>query len=267
MPSSIFTTIRLAAAVVLVVGSTSALAADKVGVVLMHGKKGTAEHMQLLAADLRDHGYLAVTPDMPWSQSRAYDRPLDEAHREIDNLVELLRLQGAARIVIAGHSMGANMALGYAATHEGLDAVMALGPGQTVESPSFDAALGASISKARHLVAEGHAEAPSDFADLHLGKVKTASTTARIYLSYFDPVGLANMPQTIRRISTPLLWTVGDQDKNMLDRGPSYAFDRAKLNRLNRYAVVHADHMGTPDASREVVLGWLDAVFPDRQTD
>lgn len=267
MPSAILTTIRRAIAVFLMVGSVSASAADKVGVLLMHGKKGAAEHMQALAADLRNHGYLAVTPNMPWSGSRAYDRPLDEAHREIDALVELLRLEGATRIVVAGHSMGANMALGYAATHEGLDAVMALGPGQTVESPAFAAALGGSVGQAKQRVADGHADAASDFADLHLGKVKTANTTARIYLSYFDPAGLANMPQTAPRIAVPLLWTVGDRDKNMLDRGPAYAFDRAKPSPLNRYAVVHADHMGTPDASRDVVLGWLDAVFPDRRTD
>lgn len=78
-------------------GSISVSAADKVGIILMHGKKGNAVHMQLLAADLRDNACLAVAPDMPWSRSRAYDRLLDEAHREIDGLVELLRQEGAAR--------------------------------------------------------------------------------------------------------------------------------------------------------------------------
>ena len=264
MSSSLFTAIRRAAALLLIAGSFSAMAGDKVGVVLMHGKYGTAEHVQSLAEALRSRGYLVVTPDMPWSRSRAYDRSLDEGHREIDILVDQLHKIGATRIVIAGHSMGANVALGYAATHESPDAVIALGPGQTVESRAFYDALGISVDKARKMIDEGHAEQPTEFADLHLGKVTTTKTSARIDLSYFDPAGLANMPRTVMRIGIPLLWTVGDLDQNMLDRGSSYAFDLAQPNSLNRYQVVHADHMGTPDASRDVVLRWLDVVFPNR---
>ena len=235
-----------------------AKAQDKTGIILMHGKAGSPEHLRNLAADLTHAGYLVVTPEMPWSKARGYDETLQEAHGDIGNLIAGLKKQGAARIVIAGHSMGANMAMGYAATHGDVAAVMAIGPGQTVESENFRKALGESVARARTMIAEGKGATRVTFADLHLAKIVTAETTAPIYLSYFDPEGLANMPEMAKRIGVPLLWVVGTLDKNMLDRGRAYAFDHVPANPLNRYAEVHADHMGTPDAASPMILEWLE---------
>lgn len=237
-----------------------ALAQDKLGIVLMHGKKGVAEHVELLADTLTERGHLVVTPDMPWSRSRAYDASLEEAHAEIDQWVAGLREMGATRIVLGGHSMGANMAMTYAAAHPEVAAVLAIGPGQTVEGANFRARLGDSVARARILVAAGQGDTPVELADLHLGKASAITVGPRAYLSYFDPDGPANMPETARRLPMPLLWVVGLDDRNMLERGPSYAFDHAP-NPANLYATVPADHMGTPDASLAVVADWLDTVF------
>lgn len=236
-------------------------AASKTGVILMHGKKGSPSHMARLAQALERDGMLVLVPEMPWSAARAYDRPLTEAHTELDAMVATLRQMGAAQVVIGGHSMGANMAIGYAATHDGIAAVMALGPGQTVEAERFRDALGSSVERARALVAEGRGEQPGEWADLHLGQTGTAKATAAAYLSYFDPHGLANMPATMPMLKQPVLWTVGSRDKNMLDRGSGYAFDKAPANPASRYLVVDADHMGTPDASISAVRAWLGAQF------
>jgi hypothetical protein len=70
------------------------------------------------------------------------------------------------------------------------------------------------------------------------------------------------MPMTAEAISVPFPWTVGDRDKARLDRGPGHTFERSGDNALNRYAIVSSDHMGTPTASRAVVLEWLSTVFP-----
>ncbi|MGE5548831.1 MAG: alpha/beta hydrolase [Solirubrobacterales bacterium] len=256
---------RLFASVILLAGcllASLSQAADKVGVVLMHGKAGDPSHLRSLADDLTAAGYLVATPTMPWSAARRYDGSLDEAHAEIDATVAELKRQGARKIVVAGHSMGANTAIGYAATHPGLvDALIALGPGQTVEGAVFRDRLGASVARARNLIAKGRGDEPAEFDDLHLGKVGTVTATARVYLSYFNPDGLANMPATAPRLALPFLWTVGRADRNMLERGSAYAFDRAQPNPSSRYVEVDADHMGTPDASRTVVLDWLGAVF------
>ncbi|HYD63996.1 alpha/beta fold hydrolase [Azospirillum sp.] len=248
-------------AVAVLAWSGAAGAADKVGVVLMHGKKGTAEHVQTLATDLIGAGYLVLTPDMPWSQSRAYERTLEEAHTEIDAWVADLRADGATRIVVAGHSMGANMAMGYAATHSGVHAVLALGPGQTADTPNFRSRVKDSVALARTMVASGRGDAAAAFEDLHLGKLSTVTATARVYASYFDPEGLAAIASVAPRIGVPVLWTVGTADRNLMDLGRAYAFDRLPAHRHNVYAEVASDHMGTPDASRTVVLGWLRQVF------
>lgn len=242
----------------------SASAADTIGIILMHGKAGSPDHVRSLADDLTVAGYRVVTPDMPWSRARGYDRTLVDAHREVDALVADLRRQGAGRIVLAGHSMGANMAMGYAATHAGVDAVMAIGPGQTVEAARFRDELGSSVKVAEAMIGGGRGGETATFTDLHLGKLNTVKTTAEIYHSYFDPDGLANMPATATVIDVPFLWIVGSRDKNMMDRGRAYAFDLAPSNPFNRYVEVAADHMGTPDASRTAIREWLGRVFGAR---
>ncbi|HTH16537.1 MAG TPA: alpha/beta hydrolase [Magnetospirillum sp.] len=219
-------------------------ASEKVGVVLIHGKAGTPEHMGSLAVDLVDAGYLVTMPEMPWSAQRRYDRSLSEAHGEIDSQIAVLRAQGAEKIVIAGHSMGANMAMGYAATHgDRVHALIALGPGQTVESNNFVDALGSSVAQARRMLEEGRGDELVTFDDMHLGKLGKVNTSARIYLSYFDPQGLANMPATASRLDMPFLWAVGRADRNMLVRGRTYAFDHAGPTPWNRYVEVDADHI------------------------
>lgn len=246
----------------LVMWVDTAAADETIGVVLLHGKAGTPSHMATLAGRLTAAGFLVATPEMPWSRDRAYDRALNEAHEEIDGVIADLKAQGASRIVIGGHSMGANMAMGYAATHDGPSAVLALGPGQTVESGKFPEAVGPSVERARALIGEGRGGERTRFAEIHLGKASTIEATADIYVSYFDPFGLANMPVAAGFIGVPLLWTVGTRDANMVERGPAYVVDRLPPNRLHRYAVVTADHMGTPDASVTAVLDWLGTVFP-----
>lgn len=247
-----------------VVLGQSALAAEReIGIVLLHGKLGTQMDVQELGDKLSADGYLVIMPEMPWSKARRYDRPLTEAHEEIDRAIGELRRRGAKRIVAAGHSMGANMTISYAATHDGLSAVMALGPGQTVEAQRFRDELGQSVSLAEKMIRDENGNQKAVFQDLHLGKSGTVETTAENYYSYFYPEGLANMPSMVATVSIPLLWTVGTKDANMLDRGRGYAFDLAPANPLNHYEeVAGADHMGTPAASWPIVRDWLRQVIP-----
>ena len=58
------------------------------------------------------------------------------------------------------------------------------------------------------------------------------------------------------KLKTPLLWVAGTSDPSQKD-GPDFAFAKAPPNDFNRYVKVAADHLGTPDASREPVLAWL----------
>ncbi len=100
------------------------------GVVLLHGKGGTPTSMiEGLTESLRKEGAVVEAPELPWSRRRMYDATYDQAMAEIDLAVQKLKWAGATKIVVAGHSLGANAAIGYGARRDGLAAVIALAPG------------------------------------------------------------------------------------------------------------------------------------------
>ena len=235
----------------------SAWAGGELGVVLLHGKGGTPANLQALALKLTQAGHQVAVPEMPWSKFRLYNATVAEAQGEVDQAVAGLRQKGASAIVILGHSMGGNMAIAYAARRRGLAGVAALAPGHLVETTSVQQLVGDSVARARALVAEGKGKEPDEFDDINNGKVSTVITSAEHYLDYFDPQGAANMPATVAGLQAPLLWVVGTRDPVIFDRGRAYVFDRAPANAYNRYGVVEADHMGTPDAASDLVLDWL----------
>jgi len=250
------------AAALLVTHQAPARAEGRTGVVLMHGKAGTPDHVRGLATTLEQAGYLTASPEMPWSQRRRYDAALEQSHQEIDATIADLKRRGADRIVIAGHSMGGNMAIGYAATHPDLAAVVAIGPGQTVDGENFAAATGEGVAKARSMIAADRGDEKASFPELHLGKRSTVTTSARIYASYFDPDGYANMPVFAKLVTQPLMWIVGTLDKPMMDRGRAYAFDRLPPDPRHAYVEVTSDHMGTPEAAKAEIAAWLLRVAP-----
>ena len=107
--------------------------ADQIGVVLMHGKQSAPGEHTSLAAAIRDAGFATDVPEMCWSFRRIYDRPYADCLREIDDAIGRLKQKGATAFVVAGHSLGANAALGYGATRQGLKGVIALAPGHRPE--------------------------------------------------------------------------------------------------------------------------------------
>jgi len=125
---------------VLLIATTQLHAEEKVGVLLMHGKWGTSlprSPIGKLAEALESEGYLVAAPDMPWSRDRGYDKTYEESMSEIDEIVKELRNRGATKIVVGGHSIGANAALGYGARREGLAGILAIAPGHIPEVKGY----------------------------------------------------------------------------------------------------------------------------------
>src|SRR5271156_4375500 len=86
------------------------------GIVYLHGKAAWPGALNGgILSSLKDEGALIATPEMPWSFHRRYAATYDQAMTEIDDAIAGLKAKGAARIVIIGHSLGANAAIGYAA--------------------------------------------------------------------------------------------------------------------------------------------------------
>src|SRR5580698_4014403 len=118
-------------------GAAPAADLHGLGVVYLHGKAAWPGALNGgILSSLQDEGALVATPEMPWSFHRRYAATYDEAMTEIDAAVAGLKAKGARRIVVIGHSLGANAAIGYAARRPNLAdlaGVVALSPGHLPE--------------------------------------------------------------------------------------------------------------------------------------
>jgi pimeloyl-ACP methyl ester carboxylesterase len=245
---------RLALAIALAFWPLPA-AADQIGVVLMHGKQSApAEHTSLATA-IADAGFATDVPEMCWSGRRIYDRPYGDCLREIDGAIERLKQKGATAFVVAGHSLGANGALGYSAITKGLKGVIALAPGHRPEFLSRRAEVATSLTLARKLVAAGRGDIPSRFTDFNGDFAVTVAATPNTYLSFLAPGSPALMPSNAARLTAPLLYIVGTGDP--LQRGPDEIFAKAPPHALNRYVTVRAGHFDTSAAAAPTVVAWL----------
>ena len=141
----------LAAATPLLAGSLQGT-----GVVFLHGKAVWSGMFDGgIPAALEAEGALVASPNMPWSFIRMYGATYDDALREIDAAVADLKSRGATRVVVIGHSLGANAAIGYAARRSGVAAVVAISPGHLPETSEMRARTADAIVEARRLQAAG----------------------------------------------------------------------------------------------------------------
>lgn len=243
----------------------SASAADKLGIVLLHGKGGSSagrSPVGKLRTALEDAGFLAVAPDMPWSRSRRFDKDHAATLAEIDDFVDGLKADGATQIVIGGHSLGAGVAIAYGATRAGLAGIMAIAPGHFVDMMGFQKLVGHDYRRAAKLIAAGKGDSEDDFADVNQGNKSTWSMTAKSYLSWFDPKGPAAMGRNAGRIKpgTALLWILGEKDRSAMRRGKAYAFAKAPAHPKHAYIVVKGGHRVTPQKGERQIIDWLNGL-------
>jgi pimeloyl-ACP methyl ester carboxylesterase len=228
------------------------------GIVLIHGKGGTPTTMiEGLHVALKREGALVEAPEMPWSARRIYDATYDEAMNEIDAAAERLKKSGARKLVVMGHSLGANAAIGYAARRKGLHAVVALAPGHLPETGPLRLRTQGAIAEAKRLVAAGKGDVRMSFPDLAQGIPFSIRATPVVYLSMFDPEGPAVMPKNAAAIgNVPFLWIAGVADP-IVAHGKAYIYDRAARHPKSKYMVTFSMHLTTPFQSRGDIIAWL----------
>ena len=236
-------------------------AQDKLGVILMHGKMGSASDSSPvgeLADYLRGKDIIVLAPDMPWSSDREFDKSFEDSMLEIDSIIKKLKTQGATKVVVGGHSIGANAAIGYGSRREGLTGILAIAPGHVPELAGYQNRIDNDWQRAQAMVDAGKGKEKEDFKDRNQGRNSEIEMTAEIYLSWFNPEGPAVMPENISEIksNTPLMWIIGENDR-MYDRGPDYAFSESPEHPKNSYTVVGGGHKETPDIGRKQILNWL----------
>jgi pimeloyl-ACP methyl ester carboxylesterase len=232
-----------------------------VGVVFLHGKGVWAGAFDGgIPAALEADGAVTAEPEMPWSIRRMYGATYDDAMREIDVAVKDLKAKGATRIVVIGHSLGANAAIGYAARRLGVAGVVALSPGHLPETAEMRARTADAIASARVLAASGETSRRI-WPDRVQGVPTLAMASPAVYLSMFDPDGPAVIPRNATALhGVPLLWVVGQSDP-IFARGRDYAFAHAPKNPKSRYIVVSAGHLAAPWVARSEVVAWLKSMW------
>jgi pimeloyl-ACP methyl ester carboxylesterase len=229
------------------------------GVVFLHGKAVWAGAFDGgIPAALEAEGALVAEPEMPWSFGRLYGATYEEAMREIDAAVAGLKAKGATRIIVIGHSLGANAAIGYAARRSVVAAVVALAPGHLPETTEMRERTQNALAEARSMLAAGTSLTTRHaWPDMIQGVPTFAFATPAVYVSMFDPNGPAVIPKNAAAMRPiPLLWVAGTTDP-IFARGPGYAFARAGKNPKSRYLEVSAGHLTTPWAAQTQVLEWL----------
>ncbi len=237
-----------------------AVAGEKIGVVLMHGKRGTARERSPLGPLIYRLGvedFLVSAPDMPWHRERWLDKDHKQSMAEIDAVVADLKSRGATKIVVGGHSMGANAALGYGARRNGLAGVLAIAPGHFNGDDDFQLMLDHDYQRAQEMVDAGKGEDVAVFRDANQRKEWKGEFKARIYLSWYDPQGPASMPKNAAGLKpgTALMWIVGGKDSS--GRGKHYAFERAPAHPKNAYVIVPGGHRDTPEEGADKIIAWL----------
>jgi pimeloyl-ACP methyl ester carboxylesterase len=228
------------------------------GIVLIHGKGGTpTTGIEGLHEALRRDGALVDAPEMPWSARRIYDATYDQAMTEIDAAAERLKKAGAQKIVVIGHSLGANAAIGYGARRKGLHGVVALAPGHLPEAWALRLRTSGAIANAKKMIAAGKGNVRMSFPDLAQGIPFQVRATPEVYLSMFDPDGPAVMPKNAAAMAdVPLLWIVGVADPMVL-HGKDYVYGRGVRHPKSKYTVTASMHLSTPYQSRGQIIEWL----------
>mgnify|MGYP002725627975 CR=1 FL=1 len=237
-------------------------AGEKVGVILMHGKWGTTKQKSpvvVLGKSLSSSGFVVVTPEMPWSRTRLYDSDYEETMAEIDKAVAKLKSKGATKIVVGGHSMGANAAIGYGARRDGLAAVLAIAPGHVPESSDWKGKFAANVQSAKKNIDAGKGETKIKFTDINQGKKKTLNIPSRVYWSWFAPDGPSPMQLNVKKLNpnAALFWVTGSKDGLHKRSGKSYAYDRAQKNGKSAYVVVNSGHGDAPQKGKSDIIKLL----------
>jgi pimeloyl-ACP methyl ester carboxylesterase len=244
--------------------SAGALAQDKLGVIILHGKQGYPgqnKGLSVIASNLQSAGLKVVQPAAPWGRGawETINVTVEEALAQLDGYANQLRAQGATRIVVIGHSLGACTGLAYAVERGTLAGLVMLAPGHDPARryQGSDKAR-QDVDRARALVQQGKGNETMTGSDINQGASIIMSVRAAVYYSWQNPNGLASMTYEAPRLpaATPLLMVVGEKDP-MYGRADGLIYKPAAKNPYSRYVTNGAGHADTPWAAAKVTTDWV----------
>ena len=236
--------------------------ADRIGIVLMHGKHGLPTGLvAALAQGLEKQGYLVANLEMPWSRNRTYDVPVARAEEEVRAAIADLRGKGARKLFLAGHSLGGAFAT-YLAGRLAVDGTIAIAPGGDVSNRVYRIHVDESLSRARRLVEEGKGAERVELIDYEGGAPYAIHAVPAAYVTWFDPAGALNMNRSTRAANprSPVLWIVPTNDYPGLLKHSLALYRGLPAHPLTRLYEPEADHRGAPTASIDQIVRWTKGV-------
>ena len=230
---------------------------QEVGLVLMHGKWGKPPGP--IANNLEGEGYKVVSPSMPWGRDRNYDTTYEQNIEDIHQLVQKLRLEGSKLVILGGLSFGANAVLAYLSKYQDIDGAIIFSPGHLPERFYARDLTSASVDNARALLQSGKGAVSFPFTDFNQGRTREMYSTVSIYLSYFDPNSLANMPKSASLLtkSIPVFCVMSSAEQSL---GKNYFFSKLPNHPLSKYIETAASHIEAPEATFNEVLSFVQSV-------
>ena len=237
----------------------AAPSAPEIGVVVMHGKGGRpGKFVDELASAFEREGFRVANLEMPWSGSRHYDVDMNGGVDEITRALDAMLANGARKVFVTGHSQGGLFALHYGGLHR-VDGLVPVAPGGQVDAGSFVTALGRHVAKAKQMVDEGRGNEKADFSDYEGSRgTNTITTTAAIYLNWFDPNG-AHTTRAFRNVKegTPVLYVAPKRDYPGLQQSKQQNFKALPPHPQTRLYEPDSDHLNAPAAAAREVILWI----------
>ena len=226
-------------------------------IVVMHGKWGNASSLGFFSSRLTDLcDYKEI--ELPWSKNRLYDKPYPDAINEIHLQVNNFKVAEYKRVLLAGHSFGANAALSYLTIFDDVDGIILLAPGHTPKYMFNQQMNLSTLEQAQELIKNGKGAEKVSFVDLNQGRTESQRASAESFYSYFCPEGLGNMSRSAKLIkkSVPILMVVGTKDP-LFPNAEQNIYLMAPKNSYSKYIAIEADHGSTPNLSANQVKDWI----------
>lgn len=237
----------------------SASGAGRSGAVVMHAHDETPAQVSELTSALQREGLLVIAPELPWLRGRSYSSNVTDADAQVDAAIVSLRDQGARRVYLVGHGLGASYALRYA-SRPGVNGVVAIAANHAPESALYRSSFANDIKRARDFVSQGKPQTLLEFRDLNWDNLRNrASATAQSFLSYFDPAGPMNMArnaQTVRP-GTLVLWIVPQGSSRGAREASIEAYKRLPHHAGSRLIELPSSYGDIRSASVPAIVEWM----------
>lgn len=228
----------------------------------MHGKWSSPNTpvLRLLEKRLLEENFQIDKPIMAWSRHRNYNQNYHDVLKDLSNKIKEYRLGNIQRIILMGHSLGANACFAYQAEYNDVDAIVAITPGHYPELFVRNNRHEYLIKKVEDKIKKNLNKELIKFEDINCHHRRSFEIETEIFYSYFNPRGLGNMSNSASRIkkSTPVLYIEGATDHVKI--GPDHIFSKLPYHQYNRYKILKNNHNDTPEASRDLIIEWLNSL-------